>query len=240
MRRAGFAYRDGDTFLHAADARAKLLSLIAVSLALTWASAAATVAVGLLAYAAARSAGVGARELLRDVRLVLVILVVGTVARTASDPGGVVAGAAAGAVASARFVVIIALAYVVSATTRPTDVRLAVESFLAPVPRANETDWGTMFAVAARFFPLVFDESRRVRDARKARLGGRRGWYSRARSTALTLLTRTFRRADTLALAVEARAYSTDRTSLRTLEWARRDTALTGASVAVAVGVVLL
>jgi len=138
-----FAYRDRDTYLHSADARAKLVALVAVSLALTWASAAATAAVGTGAYVAALSAGVRGRDLLHDIRLVLVILVVGAAARALSDPEGIVAGAAAGAVASGRFVVIIALAYVVSATTRTGDVRLAVEFFLAPLPRVNEKDWGT-------------------------------------------------------------------------------------------------
>lgn len=233
MRRTGFAYRDDDTCLHGVDARAKLVALVAVSLALTWASAVATAVVGVLTYIVARSAGVGGRELLRDVRLVLLILVVGTAARALSDPAGVVAGTAAGVVASARFVVIIALAYVVSATTRPGDIRLAVESFLAPVPLVKESDWGTMFSTAARFFPLVFEESRRVREARKARLGERRSWYSRVRSTAFTLLIRTFRRADTLALAVEARGYSSERTSLRRLEWKRGDTAFVAVSVGV-------
>ena len=240
MTRAGFAYRDDETLLHAVDARAKLVALVAVSFGLTWASAGATVGVGIVGYAAARSGGVGVYELLRDVRLVLFIIVVGTVARSLSDPAGVVAGAAAGTVASARFVVIIALAYVVSATTRPGDVRLAVESFLAPVPRVEESDWGTMFSTAARFFPLVFEESRRVREARKARLGGERSWYSRVRSTAFTLLTRSFRRADTLALAVEARGYSSERTSLRELEWKSRDTGVVVAAGVVAVLAFLL
>ncbi len=229
-----FAYRDRDTFLHCADARAKLAALVAVSLALTWASALATVAVGGAAYAAARSADVRGREILHDVRLVLLILVVGTAARALSDPDGVAAGTAAGAVASGRFVVIIALAYVVSATTRTGDVRLAVEFFLAPVPRVNEKDWGTMFAAAARFFPLVFEESKRVQEARKARLGDKQGWYTRIRSTAFTLLTRSFRRADTLALAMESRGYDSDRSSLRSLEWRRGDTALVAVSVVIA------
>ncbi|MDZ7688162.1 MAG: energy-coupling factor transporter transmembrane protein EcfT [Halobacteriales archaeon] len=233
--RAGFAYRDGDTFLHTADARAKLVALVVVSLALTWASAPATVSVGVLAYVVALSAGVQGREVLRDVRLVLLILVVGAGARALSDPEGIVAGAFAGTVASGRFVVIIALAYVVSATTRPADVRLAVESFLAPVPFVNEKDWGTMFAVAARFFPLVSDEVRRVREARKARLGDEQRWYTRVRSTAFASLTRSFRRADTLALAMESRGYDSRRTSLRSLEWKSVDTAFVVVSCGVGV-----
>lgn len=240
MTRPKFAYRDGDTFVHGVDARAKLTALVVVSLALTWASAGVTAAIGVVTYLVARSAGVSARELLRDVRLVLVILVVGTVARAVSDPAGLVPGAVAGTVASARFVVIIALAYTVSATTRPGGIRLAVESFLEPLPSVEETDWGTMFATAARFFPLVFEESRRVRDARKARLGERRSWYSRVRSTAFTLLIRTFRRADTVALAVEARAYSSERSSLRGLVWERTDTAFVLVACSVAVVAVVV
>ncbi len=233
--RAGFAYRDADTFLHTTDARAKLVSLVVVSLALTWASAMATAAVGVLAYAVARSAGVRGRELLHDIRLVLLILVVGAGARALSDPEGLAAGAAAGTVAAGRFVVIIALAYVLSATTRPSDVRLAVESFLAPVPFLNGKDWGTMFAAAARFFPLVSDEVRRVREARRARLGDRQGRYTRVRSTAFGVLTRSFRRADTLALAMESRGYDSRRTSLRSLEWKVTDTAFVVAASGVGV-----
>ena len=233
--RAGFAYRDGDSFLHQADARAKLTALVVVSVALTWASAGATAAMAVLAYVVARSAGVTARELLHDIRLVLLILVVGAGARALSDPEGIIAGAFAGTVASGRFVVIIALAYVVSATTRPADVRLAVESFLAPAPFVNEKDWGTMFAVAARFFPLVSDEARRVREAREARLGDEQSWYTRVRSTAFGSLTRSFRRADTLALAMESRGYDSARTSLRKLEWKSTDTALLAVTVGVSV-----
>jgi len=235
VTRAGFAYSEGDTFLHAADARAKFVALVVVSLALTWASAWATVGVGVLAYATALSAGVRARDMLRDVRLVLVILVVGAGARALSDPEGFVAGAAAGTVAAGRFVVIIALAYVLSSTTRPVDLRLSLKYFLAPLPFVNEKDWGTMFAAAARFFPLVSEEARRVREARKSRLGDEQGWYTRVRSTAFASLTRSFRRADTLALAMESRGYSSERTSLRKLEWRRADTALLCASVVVAV-----
>jgi len=233
--RAGFAYREGGGFLHRADARAKLAALVVVSVALTWASAGATAAIGVIAYVVARSAGITARELLHDIRLVLLILVVGAGARALSDPEGIVAGAFAGTVASGRFVVIIALAYVVSATTRPADVRLAVESFLSPIPFMHEKDWGTMFAVAARFFPLVSDEARRVREARKARLGDKQGWYTRVRSTAFGSLTRSFRRADTLALAMESRGYDSARTSLRKLEWESTDTALLAVTVGVSV-----
>jgi biotin transport system permease protein len=240
MSSPGFAYRDGNSFLHSVDARAKLGSLVVVSLAVMSASAYATAAAGVIAYAVARSAGVSAWELLRDARVVLLVIIVGTAGRALSDPEGVVAGAEAGAVASGRFVVIIALAYVVSATTRPGDVRLAVESFFAPVPGVNESDWGTMFAVSARFFPLVFEEAGRVREARKARLGGRQRWYGRVRSTAFTLLSRSFRRADTLALAMESRGYSSDRTSLRKLKWKGSDTAVVASSVAVAVLLVVL
>lgn len=235
QRRAGFAYREGDTLLRAADARAKLVALVVVSLALTWASAGAILAVGFLTYFVVRSEGVKGRELLRDIRLVLLILVVGAGARALSDPEGIVAGVAAGTVAAGRFVVIIALAYIFSATTRPSDVRLAIESLLAPVPFVNEKDWGTMFAVAARFFPLVSDEARRVREAREARLGDEQRWYTRVRSTAFASLTRSFRRADTLALAMESRGYDSRRTSLRRLEWKNTDTAFVVVSFAVAV-----
>ena len=234
MKRAGFAYSEGDTFLHASDARAKFAGLVFVSLSLTWASAGAIVGVGVLAYATALSAEVRTRDVLRDVRLVVVILIVGAGARALSDPEGFVAGAEAGTIASGRFVVIIALAYVFSSTTRPADVRLSVECFLAPLPFVNEKDWGSMFAAAARFFPLVSEEARRVREARKSRMGDEQGWYTRVRSTAFASLTRSFRRADTLALAMESRGYSSERTSLRKLEWRRADTALVCASVVVA------
>jgi len=228
------------SFARDADPRLKLICLVAVSVALTWASAYAVAGVGVVAYAVGRSAGVRAKGLVGEVRLVLLIVGVGVVARAVSDPKGVVAGGRAGAVAGGRFFVIILLAYVFSATTRTGEIRLAVESLFRPLPFVNETDWGTMFAASARFFPLVRDKAGQVRDARKARLGDEQRWYTRLRSSAFALLTRSFRRADTLALAMQSRGYTSKRTSLRRLEWERGDTLLLVGGFVVGIGAYFL
>ncbi|MDY6775099.1 MAG: energy-coupling factor transporter transmembrane component T [Halobacteria archaeon] len=227
-------YSDDETPLHRLDARSKLLSLTLVSVGVM-----ASVEGLVLGVAGVVMGGLLARlrpsELLKDIWIALPIMAVGSLGRWYTT-GFATSGLIDGGVASARFGVVLGLAYIVSYTTPPTETRLAVEAFLRHVPFVNETDWGAMVEVAARFVPVVFDETREVREAHRARLGYRRGWTERVRSLSVPLVTRMVERADTLALAMSSRAYSEDRTSLRSLGWRRGDTALVAASV---VGVVL-
>ncbi len=229
-------YSKDETHLHGLDARSKLVSLTLVSVGVMVSPPQSGLLLGLTAVGVGVVlTGIRLGSLLRDIWIALPIMIVGSLGRWYTT-GFATSGLIDGGVASARFGIVLSLAYVFSYTTSPTETRLAVEYFLGHVPFVNETDWGAMVEVAARFVPLVSDATREVREANKARLGDTRGWTRRVRSVSIPLVTRMVERADTLVLAMSSRAYSEDRTSLRSLGWKRDDTALVAASV---VGVVL-
>lgn len=121
---------------------------------------------------------------------------------------------------------ILLLAYaciLVSFTTTSTELMGAVNWFLAPLRKAGvSTDDAAMIcSIAIRFIPLIADEFCQIRNAQWAR-GGKFDEGSLAQrlkawvSVLVPLVAGMFRRADALALAMDARCYGAadERTSL--------------------------
>lgn len=127
--------------------------------------------------------------------------------------GGWEAGAVSGVVMSLRLVGMLLAALLLAATTEP--IRLAdglarlfgwLERFKVPV-----RDLSLVLTLALRFLPTVLEEAQRVVDAQRAR-GARfeGGPLTRARRLlplAVPLFVGSLHRADTLALAMEARGF---------------------------------
>lgn len=239
--RSAAATGERSGWLRRRDARAKLGGLVAVSLGVTVAGPTGLLAGAVTAGGAVAAAGLRFRAVAWQLRAVLPIVALGTLARAATVEGALwsLDGLVAGLVASGRFVVLVAFALAVSSTTPAADLALAIEWVLAPIPFVAATDWATMFGAAVRFFPLIGDEVATVRDAQRARLGDRRGVVSRLVGLLVASVASTLRRADALALAMRSRAYTGTRTSRRRLRFRAPDGAmLVGAatwSVAVAV-----
>ena len=242
MRSSPIATDEVDGRLADRDARATLGALVAVSLGLTAAGPAGLGVGAITLVGTLRVAGLRLRSMARQLRIVTPVLVLATVGRAATVETGLwsVEALVAGLLASGRFVLLIAFALVVSATTRPSDVALAVEWLLRPVPFVRETDWATMFAAAVRFVPLIGEEVGTVRDAQRARLGDERGVVSRLVGLLVATVAGTLRRADALALAMRSRAYRGTRTSRRALRFRRWDAALVVGSVLWAAAVAVL
>lgn len=236
------AAADGESWLHRRDARAKLAGLVAVSLGVT-AAGPRGVAVGALAATAVGGvARLPLRTLAWQLRAVLPIVVLGTLARAATVDAGLwsVDGLLAGVLASARFVLLIAFAVAVAGTTTPREVAAAVEWLLRPVPGVAAADWATMFGAAVRFLPLIDEEVAAVRDAHRSRLGGERGVLDRLVRVLVGTVAGTLRRADALALAMRGRAYAVTRTPRAVPAFGVADAALTAGGAAVAVAVAVL
>ncbi|MBQ3106793.1 MAG: energy-coupling factor transporter transmembrane protein EcfT [Eggerthellaceae bacterium] len=132
---------------------------------------------------------------------------------------------------------------VVGASTASTDLTDAFRSFMNPLRafRVPVDDMVTALSIAVRFVPLMADELARVRNAqwsRGAKLdeGTLRERLQTWVSLFVPLTAGLFRRADTLAEAMDARCYglSESRTSLS----AKRLTA--GSGLALAIGLVAL
>lgn len=122
-------------------------------------------------------------------------------------------GLAQGGVFAWRIGLMISTASLVTATTSPVDMGDAIEKLLGPLSRIGVPvhELAMISVIALRFVPTLLDEARRIikaQQGRGARFDG--GLVARARSAVpilVPLFASAFRRADELALAMDARCY---------------------------------
>ncbi len=218
--RPGFGYQSGNSILHSLDPRTKLFGIFLFSVTLVVSSPEIILFAGIMTFGISWISNISIRGIIDDIKPLLFIFFLAGVAQVITYP--VVPGLIRGLTVAARFTVIVTLSYLFTATTPPGETRLAVESLLKHIPLINESDWGTMFSTAFRFFPYMFEEMNRVRDAQKSRLGDK-GLRRQVYTFVIPFFSRSFRVADTLALAMASRAYSSDRTSIDSIELSRID-----------------
>ena len=121
-----------------------------------------------------------------------------------------------------RFLCLIVAAILLTLTTLPSQMIAAIKYFLRPLKllRIPVDDIAVMIMLALRLMPILLTEKERIETAQKARGYNLRqsGFIMRIKaflSLASTILSGVFRRADELALAMEARNYRRgERTSL--------------------------
>jgi energy-coupling factor transport system permease protein len=126
---------------------------------------------------------------------------------------------------------LIIAAVLLTLTTAPSQMIAAIKYFLKPLKllRVPVDDIAVMIMLALRLMPILLTEKERIETAQKARGYNLRqsGFIIRIKaflSLTLTVLTGVFRRADELALAMEARNYQRgERTSLVELKLTSSD-----------------
>ena len=114
---------------------------------------------------------------------------------------------------SMRILLVLTFSYLFMAVTSPLEISDGLEKVMRPLLKigfpVNEA--AMMLSIALRFVPVLLDEARRIKDAqvcRGARLDG--NLYEKVRgfsSMLIPLFVSALRRADNLALAIEARGY---------------------------------
>jgi energy-coupling factor transporter transmembrane protein EcfT len=108
-------------------------------------------------------------------------------------------------------VVLVGLLFV--STTRPSQIKAAVEWFLTPIPFASGKQLATMLGLVMRFVPVILNQARETADAQRARcVENRKNPIYRIKKMGFPLLRRTFENADRLIFAMEARCYNENRT----------------------------
>lgn len=118
-----------------------------------------------------------------------------------------------GALVSIRFLIIMLLGMIFSHTTKPSSIKSAAEWFLKPVPFIPEKRASLMIGLSIRFLPLIIELSKQVSDAQKARCAdNQRNPVKKIARLILPILKKTFQTADNLALAMESRCFSENRT----------------------------
>lgn len=259
--RAVGSYVPGDTLIHRADPRIKLLGaivyVVAVFATRTWWALAAFAG---SAYLAARLARIPRGWLARNLAPLAPLLALtwalnavrvgapaGPEVLVAYGPLAVVRdGAIAGGLVAIRIAVMVAGTALLALTTSPRLLSDALAFFARPLElvRVPVDDLAMMMTIALRFMPTLAEELAAVVRARVARGADFEGsLWARARSWSTVLVplfVGLFRRADELAVAMEARGYgSHKRSRLHPLAMRPVDAAL-GLAGAAWVGAVLV
>ncbi len=250
----------GDSAVHRLEPRAKLGLTLAFTVALFAVDGFLGLAVAaVFVVLAVRVSGVPWRLVARGVRPILWLLLF-TVAANALrwrpdeafvmfGPLGVDAdGLRTGVFFALRIVLLVMGTSLVTLTTSPVALTDALTRLMAPlrIVRVPVDDVAMMLSIALRFMPITAEEAERIVVAQTAR-GARfdeGGLVTRARAwipVLVPLFVNLFRRADTLALAMEARCYrGTGRTRLRESVMHAVDWTALALGVTLATGVAIL
>lgn len=138
-----------------------------------------------------------------------------------------------------RFVLLVLSASLLTMVTSPSELIIGMERLLKPLRflGISSSDLAVMLSLALRFMPALLEEIDRIREARLARgadfnKGSLLKRTKAITSLAIPLTLNTFRRAEELAAAMEARGYRRGpRTYLKELTMAPLDYIVIGAAV---------
>ena len=142
-------------------------------------------------------------------------------------------GVTQGGIIATRLLLLIMMASMLTLTTTPVDLTDGMESLLKPlkVVRLPTHELAFMISIALRFIPTLLDETMKIVRAQMARGANftQGSLMKRARAfipILVPLFVQAFKRADDLAIAMEARGYAggEGRTKFRILQWKRLDT----------------
>lgn len=147
--------------------------------------------------------------------LVFVSQSITTPGQTVMEVWGITAtrpGIIAGAFISWRFLIVMILGIVFSKSTKPSQVKGAVQWFLKPIPLVPQARVAVMVSLFLRFLPLIVKQASEVSQAQQARCSAlQKNPFKRTINLSIPLLKKTFQSADQLAIAMAARCYNDDR-----------------------------
>ena len=243
-------YYPGNSLLHRLDPRTKIVLLLFFLAAIfAFASAAAYALLSALTLALMLASSVPLRMMVRSLRPLLWIILFTFLIHLLSTPGEAVAkiwiftvtreGIMQGFFISLRLVLLILLSSLLTFTTSPLALTDALEALLAPFRRVGVPahELAMMMTIALRFVPTLIEETDRIMKAQQSRGADFAEGSILKRLRALVpilvpLFLSAFRRADDLAMAMEARCYhgGEGRTQMKALHFGGIDYVAWGAS----------
>ena len=206
-------YVPGDSIVHRLPAGTKLLMLFAGSIALFAVSGIPVHAGGLLVLAGLfRVARLPWRETLHQLRPALLFLVPIFLFHVFLTDWVL------GLETVLRIVVLLALAVLVTLTTRLSDMIDVIERVARPLRHAgiNPSRVGMMLSMVIRFVPLMMREAQEILEAQRAR-----GLDRSAIALLVPLLIKTLKMADDLSDAIEARGHDAQSVAPIWRRWSR-------------------
>lgn len=133
---------------------------------------------------------------------------------------------------SVRLVMILVISSILTLTTSPINLTSAIENLLSPLKKVRipAHEIAMMMTIALRFIPTLLEETEKIMKAQSARGASfdTDGIIKRIKNLVpiiVPLFVSSFRRADDLAMAMEARCYRGDinRTKMKVLKYDKRD-----------------
>ncbi|MBT9159463.1 MAG: energy-coupling factor transporter transmembrane component T family protein [Dehalococcoidia bacterium] len=231
-------YFPGNSLLHRLDPRMKMcaLFLLIVVLFITrsfW----GLLLIGVFVFGSLVSTGISLKYFFRGLRPIAYIIFITVVLHFLFTPGGEVwlrigritiesDGVYLGIFMAARLMLLVMMSTLLILTTSPVALTDTIESFLRPFRRLGVPahEIAMIMTIALRFIPTLMTESEKIVKARIARGADFTSGniFERARSLIpiiVPLFVSAFRRADDLAVAMEARCYrgGENRTRMREL-----------------------
>jgi energy-coupling factor transporter transmembrane protein EcfT len=233
----------GQSLLYNIDPRIKLAATICLSIFILWVKPLTAFVIGIALFCVALLNGISLRTIGQAIKPFLFFIILIFSVHVLFDEGGALikipffglslscAGFQQGFFVIWRFLCLIVAAILLTLTTAPSQMIAAIKYFLRPLKllRAPVDDIAVMIMLALRLMPILLTEKERVELAQKTRGYNLRRAGSIIRikaflSLTLTVLNGVFRRADELALAMEARNYQRgERTSLVELKFTSSD-----------------
>ena len=247
-------YFPGDTLAHRLDPRTKLLATVLYIIAIFLAKG--PIAYGVLILTlivSVRISKVGARALFRGLKPVLFIIAFTAVLNLFYTPGTVIAqfwifhvtreGVITAIAMMLRISLLIMGTFLLTYTTSPIRLTDGLEDLLGPLKKVGVPvhELAMMMSIALRFIPTLLEETDKIMKAQQARGADFESGNLIGRARAMLpllvpLFVSAFRRADELAMAMEARCYrgGQNRTRMKSLHFTKLD-----AQAALCVGAVL-
>ena len=217
-----FNFRTGHSLLHRLDPRFKIVFLALLSLSALGAGPMGLALVSLLFGGLIVDIRLPVARLASELRYFCFFLMVIFIARCMTEPGDILfshgfitvtrQGIVEGTLAAWRLALIIVMGLLFSVSTRPKEIRTAVEILLARVPLLPEKRIAVMIGLIVRFIPVILQVAGEVADAQRARaIEQRKNPIYRASSLALPIMRRTVGRAEQLVSAMESRCFNENR-----------------------------
>lgn len=139
-------------------------------------------------------------------------------------------GVSTAAFMAIRLILLIIGTSLLTLTTSPIELTDGIEKLLKPIGKEIAHELAMMMTIALRFIPTLIDETDKIMKAQKARGADFEsgGIIKKAKSLVpllVPLFISSFRRADELAMAMEARGYrgGSGRTRMKVLKFSYRD-----------------
>ena len=228
-----FAYLPGNTALHRIDIRFKLVAIIVLNIISLQSQLRSLLLLSLPILVGCILVKLPAYRSLREMRYLLLFLGILFFSRAIEWNGGDITillipfsfeGAIDGALTCWRLMIIILSGLLFVSTSRPLDVKAAIEWFLKAIPFVPEKRIALIIGLMIRFLPEILRQSSEIAEAQKARgIENRKNPVYRMAAFSIPLFRKIFESADDLATAMEARCFDEMRTdttlSAKTADW---------------------